>query len=150
LFCLASDDAALAGAKLAGMGLPFQASQFSTFRPGIRLNSLVLAVTTVVPGVGSDQQVVAADWLARCFQLRSDAAIFGVGRRVERQHVDLAKEVFDGFEYSLRAALGASVAQLGGHDDAGADVVSPALPIRFAAFPCGFLIRSEMMFVSSM
>src|SRR5208283_4114734 len=27
---------------------------------------------------------------------------------------------------------------------------SPTLAIRFAALPCGFLIRSEMMFVSSM
>jgi hypothetical protein len=27
---------------------------------------------------------------------------------------------------------------------------SPTLAMRFAALPCGFLIRSEMIFVSSM
>jgi hypothetical protein len=27
---------------------------------------------------------------------------------------------------------------------------SPTLAIRFAALPCGFLMRSDMMFVSSM
>ena len=50
------------------------------------------------------------DYGYRCFQLRADSAVFGIGGNIERQHTDLAEQVFDGFEQPLRAALYASVA----------------------------------------
>src|SRR5580704_7488279 len=86
-------------------------------------------------GVGGDQQIVAADRFACRLELRADSAVFAIGWHIERQHVDLAEQVFNCFEQSLRAALRASVAQLGRHDDAGADVVIAYLgdPLRGSA-----------------
>lgn len=55
-------------------------------------------------GVRGDQQVAAADRLTGRFQLRADAAIFGVGGHIERQYADLAGQVFDGLEQPFRAA----------------------------------------------
>src|SRR5262249_48558489 len=67
----------------------------------------------------------------------TDHTIFGIGRNVERQHIDLAEQIFDGLGEPLRVALRASVAQLGSHDDAGADAVLAHLrnPLR------GFALR---------
>jgi hypothetical protein len=73
-------------------------------------------------GMGGDQQVVAADSLSSRFQLRADCAVFGIGGNIKRQHIDLAEQVFDGLEQPFRAALCASIAQFGRHDDACADV----------------------------
>src|ERR1700694_44191 len=86
-------------------------------------------------GVGGDQQVVGADWLSGRFQLRADSAVFGIGRNIERQQFDLAEQVFDCLEQPFRAALCACVAQLGRHDDAGADVALAHLgdPLRSSA-----------------
>src|SRR5258708_3732211 len=83
-------------------------------------------------GVGGDYQVFAANWLSGRFQLRAYCAVFGIGRNIKRQNTDLAEQVFDSSEQPLRAALCASVAQLGCHDDAGADIIFTRLgdPLR--------------------
>jgi hypothetical protein len=77
-------------------------------------------------------------------------AVFGIGGNIKGQHVDLAEQVFDGLEQSFRAALCASVAKLGRQMMLVQMLSSPTLATRFAALPCGFLIRSEKMFVCSM
>ena len=101
-------------------------------------------------GVGGDQQIIAADWLSGRFQLRTDCAVLGIGWNIKRQHVDFAEQVFDGLEQPLRATLCASIAKFGRHDDTGTDVILAHLGDPLRSFALGILIRSEMMFVSSM
>ena len=69
---------------------------------------------------------------------------------IKRQHVDFGEQVLDGLEQSFQAALRASVAQFGRDNDARADVVFARVHNLPCCSPCGFLINSEMMFVSSM
>src|SRR5688572_6190604 len=100
--------------------------------------------------MSGDQKIVAPNRPSRGFKLVTDSAIFGIGGNIERQHWDLAEQIFDCPEQPLRTALCTAIAQLGRDDDARADVVFPDLSDPLRRFALGFLSKSEMMFVSSM
>jgi hypothetical protein len=100
--------------------------------------------------VRGDQQVVAADWASHSLQLGAKSAVACVGWNFEGQDRKLLQERIDGFEQFLRSALCAAITQLAATMMLVQTVFSPTLAMRFATLPCGFLIRSETMFVSSM
>ena len=98
--------------------------------------------------MGGDQQIVTADSLSGRFQLRADIAVCGISRNIKREHVDFAEQFFDYLEQPFRTAFCAPIAQLGGYDDAGADVVLAYAgdPLRSSALQVPDQVR---MFVSS-
>ena len=44
---------------------------------------------------GCYQDIITADWLTCCLEFRSDAAVLGVGRYIERNNIALPEDIFD-------------------------------------------------------
>src|SRR5687768_1100763 len=73
--------------------------------------------------MAGDQEIVAADRCPQSFQRGAYHAVRGVCGDVERQNVYLAQQLLHRLDQPPGSASCASIAQLGCHDDAGADVI---------------------------
>lgn len=77
-------------------------------------------------GMGSDEQVVAADWRARAHEYLSDLTVAPIGMLVEREDLQGRQHGFQLGGQSLGALPNRAKTQFRGDDDAGADLVFAA------------------------
>jgi hypothetical protein len=100
--------------------------------------------------MGGDQQTVPSDRLARKFQFAPDPAIFDISRHIERQHRYRVEDIIDPLQQPGRCLLRATISQFSRDDNACADCLIADRRYTLSGLAPGFLIKSEMMFVSSM